>query len=743
MTVGSRTAETIRRFTSKRGRGRESASFGAAALGVLLLAGAALGNGISRTAVEVSDGLTWLADEQRGEVVQVNPASGRPETRLQVSGSDSQLDITQKDGVLVVLDRRTGQITVIDLATLLASGRRQAPPGGSSKVLLVAGRLYIVDRASGSVVNADPITLADIGEPWLAGLPLADAVTDESGVLWVVDHGGTLRALEWSDEENKFVERSERPVSGAGPRTALVPHERGVTLLGLEGGVVLRDGTDEDLTATTARQGGDVLAAQTSPPGLAPASIPDTGTVVLVSGSEVLRVDVATLGCARPGRPVVYRDKIYIPCRGTGRVIVLDRSGKRGGDDVRTTGTGDPQLVFDDGKLFINAPGAETGVIVDPDGTTRSVVIRSPELQVTNPDRSPPPSPPSPPRPNPTEPTRTRPNQPTSTNAPTTVVAPGTTDPSGSPVPTTATSGPRTGNAPGVPPGVAASLNGRTANDITVDIRWGAATDNGSPISGYVVTARGGFSGSTNTAQVAGTSTTMTLSCAGTQFCQNGRLDLSVVAVNQVGQGAAGTAVWSVPQSTTTQPRPTTTTPPAPTTQPPPPPTTTQPPPPPPTTTQPPPPPPAPVPTAGAVVITAHTATGYSRRLTMAPPADWANHDGACVVVNKTYDYSEPIACDATTANIAVEEGSNMVVVRATARDGSRSVESATRRISFPIQNECRPGRICPIPNAASDPVSNEVSSGPMVGAGIGLLATAALLRFGVRRREEEEDDKQ
>ncbi|GAB3898994.1 hypothetical protein GCM10029964_084290 [Kibdelosporangium lantanae] len=94
----------------------------------MLLAGAALGSGLARTAVDVTDGLTWLPDDPRGEVVQVNPSTGRPETRLQVSGGDARLDITQKDGLLVVLDRQTGQITSIDLATLLASGRRQTAP---------------------------------------------------------------------------------------------------------------------------------------------------------------------------------------------------------------------------------------------------------------------------------------------------------------------------------------------------------------------------------------------------------------------------------------------------------------------------------------------------------------------------------------------------------------------------------------------------------------------------------------
>ena len=90
----------IKRIVS--GGGRESASFVAALLGVLVLAGAALGQGISRTSVAVSDGLTWLGDDQRGEVVQVNPVSGKPQTRLQISGPDSQLEIAQEEvGALV------------------------------------------------------------------------------------------------------------------------------------------------------------------------------------------------------------------------------------------------------------------------------------------------------------------------------------------------------------------------------------------------------------------------------------------------------------------------------------------------------------------------------------------------------------------------------------------------------------------------------------------------------------------
>ncbi|WP_424184976.1 hypothetical protein ACOBQX_24225 [Actinokineospora sp. G85] len=413
-----RASAVVRRVFSRQGRGRESASFGAAAVGVLLLAGAVLGNGISRTAVEVSDGLTWLGDDERGEVVQVNPASGRPETRLAVAGGDAVLDITQRDGRLVVLDRRSGQITTIDLATLLAGGRRQAAPGATSKVLAAAGRLHVVDRDAGTVVNVDPATLVDLGEPWRAGRPLADAVADDEGVVWAVDHGGVLRSVDWDEAGRRFAQRSDEPVEGAGPTTVLVPHKRGVTLLGLAGGIVLQAGTGEDRRGSTTQLAGSVLAAQTSPAGLVPASVPDAGVVVLLSGGDVHRVDVRQRGCATPDRPAVLRDRVYVPCRGESKVIVLDASGGRGGDDLSTPGSPSPQLVLDDDKLIVNAPGAGKGIVIDPDGTTKPVVIRSPELPVKTPEKPPtPPTPPSPPPPDPHEPTRTRANQPPPTTS--------------------------------------------------------------------------------------------------------------------------------------------------------------------------------------------------------------------------------------------------------------------------------------------------------------------------------------
>ncbi|GGN02688.1 hypothetical protein GCM10011609_47020 [Lentzea pudingi] len=709
----------IRRIIS--GGGRESASFVAALLGVLVLAGAALGQGISRTSVAVSDGLTWLGDDQRGEVVQINPGSGKPQTRLQISGPDSQLEIAQEDGRLIVLNRRTGEITVIDLATLLASGRRQAPPGATSKVLVANGMVFVVDRASGTVHTADPLSLADIGQSWQAGQPLADAVVDERGVLWLVDHGGTLRSLDWSDDEERFQERSHRQVTGAGPRTVLVPHDQGVTLIGLDGGVVVRDGTGEDVDSSTDRSDAEVIAAQSSPIGLVPASVPSSSVVVLVVGREVLRVDVGAMGCPKPGRPAVFRDKVYVPCKGSGKVIVLDRGGSRGGDDVRTSGGADPELVFDDGRLFVNVPGSSTGVLVDPDGATRSLTIRSPELPVKDPDRSPPPSVPPPPPPNPNEPQKPPRNPGNGNNPPpvTEVSAPST--PAAPP-----SAG---GTAPAAPAGVSVREKSRNASALVVTVSWNAATS-ADPIVGYTVSGSGSFSGGSVSAQSAGTSADLSVPCAGSTFCTSGRLDVTVRASTASVAGAAGMAAFTVtpPPNNPPPPPPVTTT----TTPPPPPP-----PPPPVTTTTPPPPPPPPppsLPTAGAVVITSITGGPRipSRTVNMAPPADWASHNGRCEVVNTTWEYAVGIPCNATSVRISLEEGPNRIVVRAYAATGGGQVESAGKNASL-ILDECggKPGCIPRMVPAG-------VETAPMGAGGLGLLAAAFLLRIGVRRGDED-----
>ncbi|WP_045317817.1 hypothetical protein [Lentzea aerocolonigenes] len=480
----------------------------------------------------------------------------------------------------------------------------------------------------------------------------------------------------------------------------------------------VRDGTGADVSSSTDRTDSEVIAAQSAPTDLVPASVPDSSVVVLVVDGQVMRVDVGALGCPKPGRPAVFRDKVYVPCKGSGKVIILDRGGRRGGDDVRTSGGNDPELVFDDGRLFVNVPGSSTGVLVDTDGATRSLTIRSPELPVKDPDRSPPPSVPPPPPPNPDEPTKP-PRNPGGNNGPTTEVNTPPSMPS--------STAPPAPGAPAAPAGVTVREKSRTSSAVVVTVSWTAAVS-AEPVVGYTVTGSGSFSGGSVSAQSGGTSADLSLPCAGSTFCTSGRLDVSVRASTATTAGASGMAAFTVTAPNTPPPN----TPP-PNTPPPntPPPNTPPPNTPPPTTTTTPPPPPPSLPTAGAAVISSITGGRMASRRTvnMAPPADWASHNGRCEVVNKTQGYSVGIACTATTAQIDLEEGINSIVVRAYAASGGGQVDSAAKNANF-ILDECQGKPGC-IPRLAP------AGTAPAGAGGLGLLACAFLLRIGVRREEE------
>ena len=372
---------------------RSGAIGGSALVATALTAGVLFGNGVARTIITTSDGSTWLGDDQRGEVVQVNPTTGKPDSRLKVGQPGSDLDVQQRDGLLVVIDRGTGVVTVIDLATLLTTGRRQVTPGDATKVLLDKQRMYLVDRDQGTVTNVDPGTAKTIGEQWRSPKGLADAAVDGGSSVWPISREGVLSELKWSDDAARFVEEQQRPVNGAGAKTVVVGHDRGATVLGPEGGVVVQVNTSHDRAIAVPGLRTPLRAADASPADLVPAAVESTGTVIMVRGDEVLEVGVGDVGCDKPGEPAVFTDLVYVPCLGDRKVIALNGDGRQTRPDILTPAGGDPELVLDDGKLLVNVPGADTSVVVETDGKTRTVSTYDPTAKVANPINPPPPPP--------------------------------------------------------------------------------------------------------------------------------------------------------------------------------------------------------------------------------------------------------------------------------------------------------------------------------------------------------------
>lgn len=508
----------MRRLLGRPGdRQRGFAEAGVAVTGAALVLGAALGSGVASTVVTMSDGVTWLPDDQTGQVVQINPGTGRAERRLQVAGPGAQLDISQRDGVLVVGDGATGSLTSIDLATLLASGQRTSDE--PARVLVGGGLVYLVTPGTGVVRAVDPLTLKDLGTPHRLGSALADAVVDARGTVWAVTTGGDLQQVTWKAADERFEAGESRPVRGAGSGTRLLPHERGVTVFAPDGGAVLQVGVGRELAVAVPDLSGEVLPAGSSPTDLAPAGVPGRSAVVMLAGDRILDVGVGALGCERPGRPAVFAGLVYVPCTGAGRVIVLRPDGTRGRPDVVVPGGRDPRLLVDDGRLVVHTEDGSRAVVVEADGSSRAIdtgragaPVHDPRDTATGPSAAVPPQ-----RPQPTPPPEQgapppggdvdvpqvpdvptppvlppdAPDLPTPGGTPTLPVGTPTGEPTGeptgrptgSPTPTptpTRTPVPTTGPIeapPGSPSGVVATLGTPDAAGLTdVTVTWRAGT---------------------------------------------------------------------------------------------------------------------------------------------------------------------------------------------------------------------------------------------------------------------------
>ncbi len=359
----------------------DRSSRGTAELSVLvaagaLVAGALFGTGLSRTSVDIGDGLTWFTDSPSGEVIQVNPATGRPETRIDVAAPGNALEVAQLPGRLFVTNRTSGQLVSFDLTSILTSGQRRVTPGAATDVLHHGNDVFLVDRERGTVAAIDPVSTDTIGEIWQSPEGIADAVLDGTGQLWSVDQKGLLTELRWSSRNGGFVTEEEREVEHSGARSVLVGHDNGVTLFGPDQGIVVQVGTgsDEEVVAGAPRLSGELEVPEFSPSSMVPVSAPETGTVAIVSDGAVHEVDVTAIGCEKPQRPEAFQGTVYVPCSGDEKVVRLDPSGARAGDDIELPEGGEPSLVMDDGTLLINVPGAEHGVSVAQDGTVSTIV---------------------------------------------------------------------------------------------------------------------------------------------------------------------------------------------------------------------------------------------------------------------------------------------------------------------------------------------------------------------------------
>jgi hypothetical protein len=373
----------VRKALFRRGR-RGALEIGLVGLICALAAGAVIGSGLAQTVLATPSPLTWLRNS-KGQVVQVNPETGTMLQRLQIGDPGDPLKVVQDGTRLVVTNLANGTVTVVDLSLLQVAGTRQGDPDGV-KVVLAGGQIYLADKRTGQIETLDPLTAATVGQPYRAAAPLTDVVADSTGALWALTTGGRLVTLHWSTTSRVFAEEQRRDLPGAGPGTALVAHQQGITAV-TPAGQAIQVGTGQDRTIQVGGLTPPLAAADESPARLVPISSIGDGNVHLVRDNGAVTVDGPPLGCPKPDKPAVYRDRVYVPCRGDRKVIVLDQDGHRLEPDLTTTG--DAELVLNAGLLFVNVPTAKTSLVVKPDGTTQPITTDDPSVTINDPNARP------------------------------------------------------------------------------------------------------------------------------------------------------------------------------------------------------------------------------------------------------------------------------------------------------------------------------------------------------------------
>ena len=316
----------------------------------------------------------WLVDQSRGEVVRVD-ARGHADAWVSVGQAGDQIDMVQDGTYLVVVNRRTGAVTSVELASLIASGVRQAASADSIRVLVHAGAWYVADRLGGSVSRIDPATLESTGRVWVSPGGVVDARIDDNGIVWSLTSGGVVTSLRWADGAEQALGRFEATtvatVPGVGVGSRLVAHERGVTVVSGATGAIEQVGTGRPFRLGFQPTDAALLLPERSPSDLVPLSDRAAGVVVIASASGVVRVPTRDLQCPAPGAPVVFDRVLLLPC--LGRVLRLGAEGQRVAADIVTGEQAMPAVTLAADRVYVTVPGSLSGVQVLSGGRTRDL----------------------------------------------------------------------------------------------------------------------------------------------------------------------------------------------------------------------------------------------------------------------------------------------------------------------------------------------------------------------------------
>jgi len=452
----------------------------------------------------------WVYNSALGRAFHIDGATANIDAQLRLDAeAGSQVLQSDSSGYVVGPNR----IIEFDKASLEERRSTPAPEQETPVGIEVVGGPYAIYRQAGQIVR--------LGDPAVAiptGGPIGTPAVTEDGTVWFHRTGeGRICTV-----ERDAVEISACPVSA--------PKDH-------HGALTLMDGRPAFLDQFTGRLhvidgdsfGEGVDLGVPLSPSFRPAAKDTDGRLAILDQGSLIMVDTRTtpvesrtvaLGSGEFQGPVSTGDVVVVVDVRKGEVLTYDADGAQlDTKPIDDKDGGDPRLSQgEDDRIYVEDAAGTQVLVVAKDGEVTDV-----DTSVEPTARAPRPA---------GEPTPGR-GQPAENDQ---------TDDSGAPeVP----SGPpardteRPNPPPAVPPSRPGAPGGITAQpgNGAATVNWRPAADNRAPITGYVVSWRGG-NGQTGSLTVAGTRARLPGLANGVRY------EISVAAINRVGTGpAAGTSV--------------------------------------------------------------------------------------------------------------------------------------------------------------------------------------------------------
>jgi hypothetical protein len=361
----------VRRFFR---RDRLTGQIAIGVVGVLCAAAVLFGVGMASAKYRLSDVGGWLTSDRKGEVVHVNGLTGKVDGKVEIAGSNGHLlKVVQDGGSVLLVDETTHVVSRIDPAQLNTVQGATYQGAQDMQVVEGTGVAYALSPFKGTVQQLDPMSLASMGGSVTLTAPLGTSnAVDAESALWVPVPAAGQAADKPNGQQVRGV-----PIGKVGDTLTLTMASGApvVTDSSTAQSLVVGPGGTKmtvNLPSAVTQASGGVLAPTSTDGLLVPLLNPQTGSLALLDAGSG---SIGSVGMTLPAHhqfaaPQMLGQRVYIPDKTAGDLIVYDNATHSQENPVNLTGRADPTMdVFvKGGLLWANDPEGNKALVINSTG---------------------------------------------------------------------------------------------------------------------------------------------------------------------------------------------------------------------------------------------------------------------------------------------------------------------------------------------------------------------------------------